>query len=29
VPARVVGEAHAAEPASAMDQVHDVIDAGI
>ncbi|MGA8172175.1 MAG: serine O-acetyltransferase [Methylocystis sp.] len=29
VPARVVGEAGALEPASAMDQVHDVIDAGI
>ena len=29
VPARIVGEAAAAEPAIAMDQVHDVIDAGI
>jgi serine O-acetyltransferase len=29
VPARVVGDAAAAEPARAMDQVHDVIDAGI
>ncbi len=29
VPARIVGEVGAAEPASAMDQVHDVIDAGI
>jgi serine O-acetyltransferase len=29
VPARVVGEAGAAKPATAMDQVHDVIDAGL
>ncbi len=29
VPARIVGEAGAAEPAHAMDQVHDVIDAGL
>jgi serine O-acetyltransferase len=29
VPARVVGEAAAAEPASAMDQVQDVLGAGI
>ncbi len=29
VPARVVGDAGAAEPSRAMDQVHDVIDAGI
>jgi serine O-acetyltransferase len=29
VPARIVGEAGAAAPAHAMDQVHDIIDAGI
>lgn len=29
VPARIVGETGAAEPATAMDQVHDVIDAGL
>ncbi len=29
VPARIVGEAGAAEPSRAMDQVHDVIDAGL
>ncbi len=29
VPARVVGDAGAAEPARAMDQVHDIIDAGL
>jgi len=29
VPARVVNEVGAAEPATAMDQVHDIIDAGL
>jgi len=29
VPARIVGDAGAAEPSQAMDQVHDIIDAGI
>jgi serine O-acetyltransferase len=29
VPARIVGETGAAKPAAAMDQVHDVIDAGL